>query len=395
MTFLSTPIETSLSRLIQWMINEDYTGWDPYDGLSGEFAVHFKKNLLLSSIFLQFNLYSPINIRSLLGTPKMRSNKSIALIARAYLILYKIYHIDKYKEEAIKLLDYLEKNAVTFHENIAWHGNKFDYVSIGHSSTPSIPTVVGTTEAVKTYLKAYETLGDPHYMSIAESAINFLLTELLTQKNGYQYMKYYPSENNKMVVNVSALSLETFSIYLKNRQSKKIKNICEELVKTISKLQARDGRWPYSYYFKQKIFYNQADYHQGFILDGLMAFLPFTDENQKQLTQETIKKGAQFYRHNQFTDNGSANYRLPLKYPIDIHNQAQGIITFTNLSQLNQAYGPFSETILSWTLKNMQSSEGYFYAHRWPLFVNHIPYMRWSQAWMMLAIATFISKSTE
>jgi rhamnogalacturonyl hydrolase YesR len=388
---LSTSIEKKLNSLIQWIIKEDYSGWDPYDGLNGNFAVKFKKNLLLSSIFLQVNLYSPVNLRKLLGTKKMRGNKSIALIARAYLILYQKYSLDKYREEAKKLLDYLEKNSVIYNGRFSWHGSKFDYVSFGHVSVPSVPTVVGTTEAVKTLCKAYEVFHDPHYLSVAESAIDFMVNELLSQKSGISYMKYYPSEDNKLVVNVSALSLETFSTYLKFRPSSSLIHISNELVKTITKLQAKDGRWPYSYYFKNKFFYNQIDYHQGFILDGLTSFLPYT-ENES--IKETIHKGAAFYRTRQFTDEGVSAYRLPIKYPIDIHNQAQGIITFTHLSQLEKKYGAFSNTILTWTLEKMQSPYGYFYSHRWPFFVNNIPYMRWSQAWMMLSIATYLSSLT-
>jgi len=35
----------------------------------------------------------------------------------------------------------------------------------------------------------------------------------------------------------------------------------------------------------------------------------------------------------------------------------------------------------------MRSSEGYFYYQRHRFHTNRIPYMRWSQAWMMYALA--------
>lgn len=383
--------EKSLSQLIHWTKSQDYSGWDPYDGLSGEFAVKFKKNLPISSMFLQLNLYSPVNIRKILGTPKNRSNKGIALIARAYLILYDITQREEFRVEATKLLEHLENNSVKYKGNIAWHGNKFDYVSVGHISDPTIPTVVGTTEAIKTFLKAYESLGDHHYIEVVESSLTFIEKELLSQKNGYKYVKYYPSEDNKLVVNVSALTLETFSKYLQEHPREDLLQICRELSHTITKLQAADGRWPYSYYFKNRFFYNQTDYHQGFILDGLTSYLSIADKERRKTMLEAIEKGASFYRHRQFTDDGYSYYRFPIKYPIDIHNQAQGIITFTKLAQIQEKYRGFPERILSWTIKNMQSGEGYFFTHRWPILVNQIPYMRWGQAWMMLSMATYLS----
>ena len=39
----------------------------------------------------------------------------------------------------------------------------------------------------------------------------------------------------------------------------------------------------------------------------------------------------------------------------------------------------------------MQDPQGYFYAHDWGFFKNKIPYMRWSQAWMMLALSELLS----
>jgi hypothetical protein len=36
----------------------------------------------------------------------------------------------------------------------------------------------------------------------------------------------------------------------------------------------------------------------------------------------------------------------------------------------------------------MQDKEGYFYYQIYPLIINKIPYMRWGQAWMLLALST-------
>ena len=38
----------------------------------------------------------------------------------------------------------------------------------------------------------------------------------------------------------------------------------------------------------------------------------------------------------------------------------------------------------------MQDPSGFFYFQKWPLLTNKISYMRWSQAWMSLALATII-----
>ena len=105
---------------------------------------------------------------------------------------------------------------------------------------------------------------------------------------------------------------------------------------------------------------------------------------------ETVSKGLSYYRSIQFLDTGRALWRIPDKWPVDIHNQSQGIITFSILEKYGTDYLSFACKIADWTIKNMQSDKGYFYYRKNPLYINKIPFMRWSQAWMMLALAELI-----
>ena len=42
----------------------------------------------------------------------------------------------------------------------------------------------------------------------------------------------------------------------------------------------------------------------------------------------------------------------------------------------------------------MRSPEGCFYYYqKWRFWTNRINYMRWSQAWMLLALSTLLEKS--
>ena len=54
--------------------------------------------------------------------------------------------------------------------------------------------------------------------------------------------------------------------------------------------------------------------------------------------------------------------------------------------------GGFAEKIAKWTIENMQDEKGYFYYQKWPFLTNKIAYMRWGQAWMMLALSTLFEK---
>jgi hypothetical protein len=48
--------------------------------------------------------------------------------------------------------------------------------------------------------------------------------------------------------------------------------------------------------------------------------------------------------------------------------------------------------ILQWAFKNMWSKKGYFYYQKTRFIKNRVPYMRWSQAWMLFALSTLFEE---
>jgi uncharacterized protein YyaL (SSP411 family) len=78
---------------------------------------------------------------------------------------------------------------------------------------------------------------------------------------------------------------------------------------------------------------------------------------------------------------------------VNIHNQAQGIITFTRAAEagFGHHYLDFARTIAEWTIRNMQDPDGHFYYHKYRFFTNKIPYIRWSDASMAHALAVYLT----
>jgi hypothetical protein len=65
------------------------------------------------------------------------------------------------------------------------------------------------------------------------------------------------------------------------------------------------------------------------------------------------------------------------------------------LSPIDRNNLDFAKKIASWTINNMQDTSGYFYYQKWPLLINKIPYMRWSQAWMLLSLAHILEQADD
>lgn len=387
-------IEEALLSVENFVTKEKYRGWDPYDALySKRIPSWVLNNKVASIILIQLNLYLPINLRCVLGIEKNISNKSLALFSKAYYIMSGIFeksdqdYIIKAEELLNKLLANIKRCCNSYY---------FPFVAPKHILSPTIEDIICITESIKTLALAFKYSSNARrkkYKVIVEILVKKLLNEFLVKTNEYAYFKYTPAEEGKIVFNVSALALEAISEAcdvlgedITNEES------LEDVVSFLLKHQRSDGAWPYSIYTDRNRYYWQIDFHQGFIIDGLTAFLPYLDGELRKKTEEVLERGIDFYMNRQFTKEGYSFYRYPIKYPIDIHNQAQGIITFSKLYRVfgDEKYLDFAKKIALWTIKNMQSPEGYFYSHKWPFFVNKIPYMRWGQAWMMLALATLL-----
>jgi hypothetical protein len=98
-----------------------------------------------------------------------------------------------------------------------------------------------------------------------------------------------------------------------------------------------------------------------------------------------MKKGLEFYISNFFESGVIPKYYHNSLYPIDATSAAQSVISLTNFGYLEMA-----KNVALWIINNMQDEEGFFYYQINKLYKNKISYMRWSNAWMFLALSRLI-----
>jgi hypothetical protein len=72
---------------------------------------------------------------------------------------------------------------------------------------------------------------------------------------------------------------------------------------------------------------------------------------------------------------------------------AQSIITLLVFKDLNENNISLAHSVFEWAMTHMLDDQGYFYYQVLPYYTNKIPYMRWSQAWILLALATLLEHS--
>jgi hypothetical protein len=151
--------------------------------------------------------------------------------------------------------------------------------------------------------------------------------------------------------------------------------------------QRADGSWRYGEAPSQHWIDN---FHTGYNLCALRAIGRYAETDE---FESRIRHGFEFYRTHFFRDDGAARYFHNRTYPLDIHCVAQSIITLLAFKDLDSTSVELAQSVLRWAMKHMWDDRGFFYYRVLRLHTIRTSYMRWSQAWMLLAMATLLGQS--
>jgi hypothetical protein len=146
--------------------------------------------------------------------------------------------------------------------------------------------------------------------------------------------------------------------------------------------QAADGSWRYGESTTQ----GWVDhFHTGYNLCALQSIATNADTPE---FDARIRSGFQFYRTHLFDGDGVPKYFSNRKYPVDAHCVAQSIITLIELRDLGGDNVQLADSVFAWAMKHLWDERGYFYYQVLPVGTIKLSYMRWTQAWMLLALST-------
>jgi hypothetical protein len=103
-----------------------------------------------------------------------------------------------------------------------------------------------------------------------------------------------------------------------------------------------------------------------------------------------IRSGYAFYRDNFITADGKPRFYAGEEWPVDCTAAAQSIITVCRFGDVELA-----EKVAYYTIKNMQSPEGAFYYRKYHYYTDKTIFMRWSNAWMLAALAELLFRISD
>jgi rhamnogalacturonyl hydrolase YesR len=381
----------SFDRLLHWCEQEEYKGYDPYDGLNSRVfrAVPLLRDNRLARLFwIQFFKRSPVNLRHLAGVKKDYNPKALGLFLSGYCHLYrkenKNSHLEKIRHFSGKLMEL---------KSAGWSGScwgyNFDWQARAFFQPRYTPTVVATTFIGSALLDAYELTGETVYLENARSACNFILKDLnRTYDSGGCFAFSYSPLDKSVVYNASLLGSRLLARVYSHTREYELIDPARESVRFCCHNQNGDGSWNYG---KQHFHKWIDNFHTGYNLECLADYARYSGDLSYQAH---FDRGFEFYINNFFTEEGIPKYYHNSTYPIDIHSAAQLVITLFKTGRAGENIELLNR-VLGWTIGNMQSDKGYFFFQLNGFLSSRIPYMRWAQAWMFYAMSTYIDHTSE
>jgi len=380
-------IGTAYEKLKAWCRAEDYSGYDPFDGLNSKLfrLTPLKHSRLARLSWIQFFKRSPLNFRSIALVSKGKNPKGIALFALAALAEHR--RTKSNNDDVKKLLNELLNLKIKGFSGSCW-GYNFDWQGRAFFAPRGTPTIVPTAFAARAFVESAKDLNDENYLREARSICDFIINDLnVTKETDEEICFSYSPIDKTRVFNASLLAAEILASVGAMTGENPLKDLAVRGARYVVRRQNENGSWAYG----ADDYQSWADnFHTAFVLSSLKRIVDSIPDCRDEFIN-AIKRGYKFWVENFFLADGTPKYFHNRVYPIDSHSSGAALVALSDLKELDEDALSLAKKIALWTIEEMQTERGYFYYQLKPLYPIDIPYMRWSQAWMMYGLSSVLS----
>jgi hypothetical protein len=404
---LNPDVERATRKLLAYCRRNDWAGYDPYDALNSRL---FKALPVLDSriprlALTQILKRSPINVRSLALVPKTQNPKAMALFLSALLRLPNTVVDDR--EELIRyMIDRLVALRSSGISYWAW-GYSFPWQGRSILVPAGAPNLVCTTFVAGALLDSYERHAheqqpdprclnehcleerclDERCLNMAVGAAEYILNDLYWTdgpKAGFSYpMPGLRGETH----NANLLAAALFCRVYRHTGEKKFLEPALRVARQSVGKQQPDGSW---FYGEQPSQHWIDNFHTGYNLEALQSIGRSLETAE---FDSSMRRGFEFYRTYFFREDAAPKYFHNRVYPLDIHCVAGSILTLLRFRDLDPGNVPLAGSVFDWAMKHMWDERGFFYYRVLRLCTIRTSYMRWSQAWMLLALSSLLGEA--
>lgn len=368
--------ETAYDQLLFWCRDRDFAGHDPFDALN---STLFQATPLADSanarfIWTQLVKRSPIDLRPVSRVPAQRNAKGIALFALA---------LRKHSDAAAQsLLSDLLDLKLDGYSGAAW-GYNFDWQSRNFFAPRGTAAIVPTAFAARAFI---ENADDHRSLEIARSVCDFILYDLPRPVDTETAICFSYTPNSKtQIFNASLLAAEVLASVGKLTGETELCDVAARAARYVVNHQRDDGSWSYGTQPTQSWIDN---FHTAYILFSLKRIIAACADGSE--FQPSLERGYRYWKSNFFLAEGWPKYYHDDPYPADAHAAASAIVTLVECRDLDETSLNMARNVARWTIQNLRDKRGFFYYQRRRFYTIRKPYMRWTQAWMLYALACLL-----
>lgn len=382
--------QAAYDELFSWCKQNDFAGHDPFDALNSRLfqATPLAQSRNARLLWTQIIKRSPADFRGLVRVPRERNAKGVALFALAQLANHRRVNTQESATQAHEFLSALLAMKVGGYTGAAW-GYNFDWQSRKFFAPRNTPTIVPTAFAARAFVEAAQEFQQHEYLRTARSVCDFILKDLpRTVDNEIELCFSYAPNSNTRIFNASLLAAEVLACVGKLTGEDQLCETALRATRYVINNQQPDGSWSYGTDPNQSWIDN---FHTAYILFSLKRI-----SDALSLQSEfhaAFERGYQYWKNNFFLAEGWPKYYHDDPYPADAHAAASAMITFLECAEFDNNASRLAQTVASWTIRNLRDSRGFFYYQRRRFYTVRKPYMRWTQAWMLYALARLIEGS--
>jgi len=380
-------VQPVYDQLLAWCREHDFAGHDPFDALNSRLfqATPLANSPAARLAWTQLLKRSPADLRAIARVPAERNSKGIALFALAQLATYRRLRTEEAALQARNLVSMLLSMRVEGCSGAAW-GYNFDWQSRNFFAPRGTPTVVPTAFAARALIEAAQAFNDDEYLTIARSVCDFILRDLPRAVDTEKELCFsYAPNSNTRIFNASLLAAEILACVGQLIDDAALCREAERAVRYVVNQQQRDGSWTYGTEPNQSWIDN---FHTAYILFSLKRIT--TACSLSEDFRPALERGFNYWRETFFLADGWPKYYHDDAYPVDAHAGASAIVTLLECRDLDETATTMAQQIASWTISNLRDPQGYFYYQRRRFYTVRKPYMRWTQAWMLYALARLL-----
>jgi hypothetical protein len=366
------------------MEGRGYRGWDPFDALNSPFLAGLARRRRWAGIAaLQLVKGCPVNLRPILRIPQLLNAKGVGLVLAASVRRYGLWREERDLARARSLAGWLAANVTGGYRGAGW-GYPFDWPNRAFFAPRGTPTVVNTAFIGHALLDLYEMTGESRWLSQTLAAGEFIFRDLHRSPGKAGFCFSYTPLDSSRVHNANLLGASLLARAGKETGLREWLDAARESASFSIQAQRPDGSWPYGEAANQSWV---DSFHTGYNLVALRQVGKVLDE---PAIEKAITQGYRYYLDHFFLPAGVVKFWAQNAEPLEAHAFSHAVICLKEMESHPETPPDLADEVMASMIALFWSRKGFFYWQRRNGILYRTPFMRWVQAWALLALTCYL-----